>query len=196
VSWMPGRVRVKLTPTHDDCSDEGGEKQRGQRQRLRSQDAPPRSTTHGLTTASRHRFSQTFAAAPTTTAPRSRTDSVSALSPTLVPSLINQGCSEIDRGAPRPRRAAGLQKTASGAAGMPPVVREPNSHIARGTGAGTALQTIGHWRRRSDGLPRTAFFPSGRSTSRPVSSCRIDAMGPCTAAGPPILTGPWCTPVQ
>jgi len=183
---MPGRVRVKLTVTHDDCSDEGGEKQCGQRQRLRSQDAPPRSTTHGLTTASRHRFSQTFAAAPTTTAPRSRTDSVSALSPTLVPSLINQGCSEIDRGAPRPRRAAGLQKTASGAAGMPPVVREPNSHIARGTGAGTALQTIGHWRRRSDGLPRTAFFPSGRSTSRPVSSCRIDAMGPCTAAPSPM----------
>jgi len=77
MSRMPGRVSVKLTLTHDDSSDEGGEEQRGQRQRLRSQDAPPRST-HGLTTASRHRFSQTFAAAPTTTAPRSRTDSVSA----------------------------------------------------------------------------------------------------------------------
>jgi len=74
VSWMPGRVSVKLTLG---ASSGDGDEQRGQRHRLRCQD-------------------------------------VSALSPTLVPSLINQGCSEIGRGAPRPRRAAGQQKTASG----------------------------------------------------------------------------------
>ena len=86
VSWMPGRVSVKLTLG---ASSGDGDEKRGQRHRLRCQDALPPST-HGLTTASRHRFSQTFAAAPTTTAPRNRTDSVSALSPTLVPSLLNQ----------------------------------------------------------------------------------------------------------
>ena len=94
VSRMPGRVSVKLTLG---ASSGDGDEQRGQRQRLRSHDAPR--STHGLTTASHHRFSRTFAAAPTTTTPRSRTDSVSALSPTLVPSLINQGCPEIGRGA-------------------------------------------------------------------------------------------------
>ena len=103
MSRMPGRVSVKLTLG---ASSGDGDEQRGQRQRLRCQDALPRST-HGLTTASHHRFSRTFAAAPTTTTPRSRTDSVSALSPTLLPSLINQGCAEIGRGSPRPRRAAG-----------------------------------------------------------------------------------------
>jgi len=75
---MPGRVSIKLTLTHDDSSREGGEDQRGQRQRLHCQDLPPRSA-HGLTTASRHRFSQTFTAAPTTAAPRSSTEIVSAL---------------------------------------------------------------------------------------------------------------------
>ena len=57
VSWMPGRVSVKLTLG---ASSGDGDEQRGQRQRLRCQDALPRST-HGLTTAS-HRFSRTFAA--------------------------------------------------------------------------------------------------------------------------------------
>ena len=81
VSWMPERVSVTLTLTHDDSSDEGGEEQRGQRHRLRCQDAAPRST-HGLMAASRHRCSQTFAATSTTTAPRSGTATVSALSVT------------------------------------------------------------------------------------------------------------------
>ena len=110
VSRMPGRVSVKLTLG---ASSGDGDEQRGQRQRLRSHDAPR--STHGLTTASHHRFSRTFAAAPTTTTPRSRTDNVSAPLPhagALAPQ--SRMPRNRTRSSPRPRRAAGQQKTASG----------------------------------------------------------------------------------